>query len=67
MSECILNKRARIYFPSLKQIQAPPYKHRPEESGTVWSLGDRAAGPGDPLRLPGALSNLVLAPSWALT
>lgn len=41
-----------------------------EQTGTVWDNlvpQGQEDGPGDPLRLPRVLSNLVLAPSWALT
>ena len=54
-------------FPSLKKTQALPHKNRLGQSGAVWSRRSQEAGPGDPLRLPRLLSNLVLAPLWALT
>lgn len=54
-------------FPSLKQTQAPPHKNRLGQSGAVWSRRGQEDGPGDSLRLPRVLSNLVLAPSRALT
>ena len=54
-------------FPSLKKTQAPPHKNRLGQSETVWSRRGLEAGPGDPLRLPRILSNLILAPLWALT